>query len=61
MGFIEKELAHGTGVLLDWKTHCRSGAKMAMSAIIAMAGPKTSQKIHSTTRFTIINSIKNII
>lgn len=35
LGYIRKELAHGTGVLLNWKKNCDSGAVLAIAALIA--------------------------
>ena len=36
LGFIRKELAHGTGVLLNWKQgNCDSGAVIAVAAVIS--------------------------
>mmetsp|Transcript_2761 Transcript_2761/g.5698 ORF Transcript_2761/g.5698 Transcript_2761/m.5698 type:complete len:172 (+) Transcript_2761:40-555(+) len=38
LGYIRKELAHGTGVLLNWKKNCDSGAVLAIAALIAEEG-----------------------
>lgn len=35
LGYIRKELAHGTGVLLDWKKNCDSGAVIAVAALMS--------------------------
>lgn len=35
LGYIRKELAHGTGVLLNWKNNCGSGAAIAIASVIS--------------------------